>query len=47
MIGAVFSFHFALAGPRVGIRIFLVMVGVVLLAAAVAKIVEKWKSTHS
>jgi hypothetical protein len=47
MIGAVFSFHFALADPRVIVRIILVIVGIILLAAALAKIVEKRKSTHS
>ena len=47
MIGAVFSFHFALADPRVMVRTILAIVGIILLAAAIAKIVEKRKSTHT
>ena len=47
MIGAVSSFHFALADPRVIIRIILAFVGIILVAAAIAKIVENRKSTHS
>jgi hypothetical protein len=47
MIGAVLSFHFALADPRVIVRTILAIVGIILLAAAIAKIVEKRKSTHS
>jgi hypothetical protein len=47
MIGAILSCHFALADPRVIVRIFLAIVGIILLAAAVAKIVERRKPTHS
>ena len=47
MIGAVFSFHFALADTRMIVRIILVIVGIILLEAAIAKIVEKRKLVDS
>jgi hypothetical protein len=47
MIGSVLCFHFALAGPRVMVRITLAGVAVVLLAAATSSIVRMRKSTHS
>jgi hypothetical protein len=47
MIGSVLCFHFALAGPRVLVRVTLAAVAVVLLAAAISSIVRIRKSTHS
>jgi hypothetical protein len=47
MIGSVFCFHFALADPRVIVRVPLVIPGVILLAAAISKIVKQRESTES
>jgi len=47
MILAVFSFHFALAFPRAMVRIILAILGVVLLAKAIAEIIKKRRSKHS
>jgi hypothetical protein len=47
MIGSVFCFHFALADPRVIVRVPLVIAGVILLAGAISNIVKQRESTHS
>jgi hypothetical protein len=47
MIGSVFCFHFALADPRVIVRVSLASAGVILLAVAISSIVKKRESTHS
>jgi hypothetical protein len=44
---AVFCFHFALDNPRGIVRIVLASLGVILLAKAIAGIIEKRKSTHT
>ena len=47
MILAVFCFHFALEMPSIVARIVLVILGVILLAKAIADIIKKRKSTPS
>ena len=47
MILAVFCFHFALEMPNIIGRIVLAILGVILLAKAIADIIKKRKSTQS
>ena len=47
MILAVFCFHFALEMPNIIARIVLAILGVILLAKAIADIIKKRKSTQS
>jgi hypothetical protein len=47
MILAVFCFHFALEVPGIVARIVLAILGVILLAKAIADIIKKRKSTQS
>jgi hypothetical protein len=47
MIGSVCCFHFALADLRVTFRAIYAGVGIALLVAAISRIIEKRKSTHS
>ena len=47
MIVAVFCFHFSLEMPNIVARIVLAILGVILLAKAIADIIKKRKSTQS
>jgi hypothetical protein len=47
MILAVFYFHFALEMPSIVARTVLAILGVILLAKAIADIIKKRKSTQS